>query len=124
MKENARSDFDFKVDQQNLYREEGITDMKVASIRRLVPIKPDGSDDSSRSPVFVGSTQLMTPDGPLPLQARLPANTLKEAFEEFPGAMQNALNEMMQRLEQLQQQHQKQQQQQKRESSRIIIPGR
>ena len=30
---------DFTVDQSNLYREEGITDLKVASIRRLIPIK-------------------------------------------------------------------------------------
>ena len=125
MKEfGTRSDFDFKVDQQNLYREEAITDMKVASIRRLVPIKADGSDDTSRSPVFIGSTQLMTPEGPLPLQTRLPANTLAEAFEEFPDAMQKALGEMVQRLEQLQQQHQQQQQSQKREGSRIIVPGR
>jgi hypothetical protein len=120
MNEFGSSDIDFKVDQQNLYREDAITDMKVASIRRMVPIKADGSEDPSRAPMFVGSTQLMTPEGPLPLQARLPANTLKEAFEVFPGTMQQALNDMLRRLEQMQQQ----QQSPKRESSRIIIPGR
>jgi hypothetical protein len=124
MNEFGSSDIDFKVDQQNLYREEAITDMKVASIRRLMPIKADGSEDTSRSPIFVGSTQLMTPEGPLPLQTRLPANTLKEAFEAFPDAMQQALTDMLRRLEQLQQQQQQQQQNQKREGSRIIIPGR
>jgi hypothetical protein len=122
MNEFGSSDIDFKVDQQNLYREDAITDMKVASIRRMVPIKADGSEDPSRAPMFVGSTQLMTPEGPLPLQARLPANTLKEAFEVFPGTMQQALNDMLRRLEQMQQQQQ--QQSPKRESSRIIIPGR
>jgi ribosomal protein S21 len=122
--EATARDVDFNVDLNNLYREEAITDMKVASIRRLVPIKPDGSDDQSRTAVFVGSTQLMTPEGPLPIQTKLPANNLDEAFREFPKAMQRALTEMLQRLEQLQLQHQQQQQKQKRESSRIIVPGR
>ena len=116
------NDIDFRVDQQNLYREEAITDMKVASIRRLVPIKADGTDDTSRSPIFVGSTQLMSPEGPLPLQAQLSANNFKEAFEEFPKAMQQALNDMLRRLEQMQRQQQQQQRQQ--DSSRIIVPGR
>ena len=55
---------DFNVDRDNLYREEGITDLKTASIRRLIPIKADGSTDASRTAIFVGSTQLMTPEGP------------------------------------------------------------
>ena len=108
---------DFKVDMDNLYREEAITDLKVASIRRLIPIKADGSEDTARSPIFVGSTQLMTPEGPLPLQARLNANNMDEAFAEFPGAMQQALNEMIQQMEAMRQQQQK-------DESRIIVPGR
>ena len=64
-------DIDFTVDQDNLFREEAITDLKVASIRRLVPVKPDGSDDPGRTPIFMGHSQIMTPEGPLPLQARL-----------------------------------------------------
>lgn len=121
---NKANEIDFTVDQQNLYREEAITDMKVASIRRLVPIKADGTDDPSRSPIFVGSTQLMSPEGPVPLQARLQANNFKEAFAEFPKAMQQALNDMLQRLEQMQRQQEQEQQQQRRDSSRIIVPGR
>jgi hypothetical protein len=115
------NDIDFTVDQQNLYREEAITDMKVASIRRLVPIKADGTDDTSRSSIFMGSTQLMSPEGPLPLQAQLSANNLKEAFEAFPKAMEQALNDMLRRLEQMQRQQQQRRQQ---DSSRIIVPGR
>ena len=45
---------DIAVDQNNLYREETFTDLKVASIRRLTPIKPDGSDDFTRPAIFVG----------------------------------------------------------------------
>lgn len=117
--ENA-SDIDFKVDTQNLYREEAVTDLKVASIRRLVPIKADGSDDTTRNPIFVGSTQLMTQEGPLPLQARLQANTLSEAYEAFPSAMQEALKEVMSQVDEMR----RQQETQKRDDSRIIVPGR
>ena len=34
-----------EVDRDHLYREESFTDLKVATIRRLVPIKPDGSEN-------------------------------------------------------------------------------
>jgi hypothetical protein len=109
---------DFTVDQQNLYREEAYTDLKVASIRRLVPVNIDGSDDKSRTPVFIGTSQLMSPQGPLPLQAALPANNLKEAIEIFPAAMEQAMADMVEEL-------QKMQEAEKQENdSRIIVPGR
>lgn len=111
---------DFTVDRNNLYREEGITDHKVASIRRLVPIKADGSDDPDRDAVFYASTQLMTPEGPLPLQAALEAKTYEEAINEFPAAMKKALEKTLEQL----QKHQQQQQQQQQEKSRIYVPGR
>ena len=114
-------DIDFTVDKSNLYREESITDLKAAVIRRLVPVRPDGSEDTSRTPFFVGTTQLMTPEGPLPIQARLMANTLAEAFEEFPGAMQQALQEVAAQIQEMRQQ---QASKQKSEQSRIIVPGR
>ncbi len=111
---------DFKVDQGNLYREESITDLKVASIRQLVPIKPDGTDDPSRTSIFMGHTQIMTPEGPLPLQAPLEANNLSEAYEVFPDAMQKALSEMIRQIQEMQRkEHEK-----KMDESRIIVPGR
>ena len=111
---------DFTVDQNNLYREESISDLKVASIRRLVPIKPDGSDDPGRTPLFMGHTQIMTPEGPLPLQARLEANNLSEAYEVFPKSMQQALNEMILQIQEMQ----RKEQEKKMDDSRIIVPGR
>jgi len=113
-------DIDFTVDQGNLYREEAITDLKVASIRRLVPIKADGTDDTARSPIFMGHAQVMTPEGPLPLQGRLAANNLAEAFEVFPNAMQQALSEMVRQLQEMY----RQEKEKKRDDSRIIVPGR
>ena len=92
--------------------------MSAGSIRRLVPVKPDGSDDKSRTPIFVGSSQLMTEQGPLPLQASLTANNLKEAIEAFPAAMEKAMQDMVQALMRLQEE------QRKSDDSRIIVPGR
>jgi hypothetical protein len=112
---------DFTVDQGNLYREESISDLKVASIRQLIPIKPDGSEDPSRTPLFMGHTQIMTPEGPLPLQAPLEANNLAEAYDVFPDAMQKALAEMVRQIQELQR---REQEKKADGDSRIIVPGR
>jgi len=111
---------DFTVDKNNLYREESITDIKVASIRRLIPIKADGTKDSSRTPIFMAQTQLMSPEGPVPLQSALKAGSIEDAIDEFPGAMQKALDEMVERLKKVREE----QMHQKNEKSNIIVPGR
>lgn len=113
-------DIDFTFDKTNLHREESITDLKVGSIRRLVPIQPDGTEDKSRTAIFIGHTQLMSPEGPVPIQAALAANNLAEAMDAFPGAMQKALSVMIEKIQKMQQQ----QQTQKKDDSRIIVPGR
>jgi len=117
---NESEQIDFTVDRNNLYREESITDLKVASIRRMVPVTADGKDDPSRSAIFLGHTQILTPQGPLPLQARLMANNLPEAMEAFPAAMEQEMANMIEQLRQLQAEEQKKQ----RDESRIIVPGR
>jgi hypothetical protein len=112
---------DFTVDQNNLYREENITDLKVASIRRLVPVHMDGTRDESRTEQFVGSAQLMAPDGPIPLQAMLPANSFEEALEVFPRAMEQAMAQMIEQLKKL---HEMKEAQKRQSDSRIILPGK
>jgi len=114
--QSAEQKINFTVDQKNLYREEGLTDMKVASIRCMVPVLPDGTDDKSRVNIYIGQTQLMSPEGPLPIQAVLPANDLKEAIAAFPQAMQTAMAKMVEELKKMQQS------QQKKNDSRIIVP--
>jgi hypothetical protein len=109
---NSAEDLDFTVDAQNLYREENITDVKVASIRRLVPIQTDGSDDPKREALFMGHTQLMTPSGPLPIQCPLNAKTLDEALAEFPGAMKETVNQLIDEAKKAQ-----------FDSNRIVVPG-
>lgn len=91
------------VDRNNLYREDSVTDIKVAAIRRLTPIKADGSDDDSRDPIFMGQTQLMSPSGPILLQSMLEARTLEEAMDKFPTAMQKEVDKAMAQAEKEQQ---------------------
>ena len=112
---------DFTVEKHNLYREENILDLKSASIRCLTPVKPDGTLDESREKIFVGNTQLMSPQGPVPLHAPLKASTLEEAMDAFPEAMHKAMAEMIENVKKMQQEREKSNQ---KENSHIIVPGR
>ncbi|MEA1969022.1 MAG: cytoplasmic protein [Thermodesulfobacteriota bacterium] len=115
-----KPEVDFTVDRNNLYREESITDIKVANIRRLVPINIDGSVDESRKEMFMGHTQLMSPQGPVPIQASLDAETLGQAMDLFPDAMQKAMDRM---IEEATRAHEQQVNAQNKKESRIITPG-
>jgi len=117
----ANNQIDFTVDKKNLYREENILDMKTASIRCLTPIKPDGTEDDSREKIFVGHTQLMSPQGAIPLSAPLDASTLEEAMDHFPEAMEQAMAEMIEEVKKMQREQELSIQ---RGDSRIIVPGR
>jgi hypothetical protein len=102
------------IDPKDLYREEIFTDLKVATIRRLTPIRPDGTEDASRAVIFVGSTTLLSQAGPVPVQCSIEASTLEEAMKKFPSAVNQAIERMIQEARELQRQ----------EASRIVVPGR
>ncbi len=121
---NDTQDVDFTVDKNKLYREDAVTDLKMASIKRLIPVNLDGSEDAGRTPVFYGYTQLVSPQGPVPIQAPLEANNLEEAIDVFPAAMKKAFDEMVARIQKMQEEQQRAQGQQAQNDSRIIIPGR
>lgn len=104
---------EIKPDRDNLYREEVITDLRVASLRRLTPIKVDGSDDPSRPVLWMGETQLMSPRGPLPIQCPIEAGSLEEALDAFPEAVKTAVDQMIEEAREIQRQ----------EASRIVVPG-
>ena len=101
------------VDATNLYREEIFTDLKVATIRRLAPVKADGSRDEARPILFQGQTQLMSQMGPLPVNCAIEAADLEEAIQKFPEAIAQAIERMIEEAKEIQRQ----------ESSRIIVPG-
>ena len=116
---------DFTVDRQNLYREETFTDLKVASIRRLIPVNTDGAIDKTRKTVFVGETNLMTPGGPLPVQAVIRAKQLQQAIKRFPEAMQTAVEKLAEEVNKMRQKENSSIiTPAENESSRIIVPGR
>lgn len=88
---------DFTWNKGNLYREESITDLKSGSIRILIPVNPDGSEDNGRERIFIGHAQLRSPEGMMvPLQAKLQATNFEEAMERFPEVMTQALQKMIQ----------------------------
>ena len=103
----------FTVDTENLYREESITDLRAATIRQLVPIKPDGSDDPSRPRRFIGDTTLMTQMGPIPVQFPLDGATLADAFALFPAGIKSAIERLNERAREMV----------RDEASRIVVPG-
>jgi hypothetical protein len=111
---------ELKIDKGNLFKEETYTDLKVGIIKRMTPVKADGSVDKTRKSVFVGQTSLMTPNGPLPIQAVIQAKELQQAIKKFPEAMQAS----MERLAEEAKKYQEQEAQIEKPESRIIVPGR
>ncbi|WP_022668072.1 hypothetical protein [Desulfospira joergensenii] len=111
------NNIDFIADKNNLYREESITDLKIANIKKLIPIHLDGTPDETREMIFMGSSQLGTPHGPVPIHARLEAGTLEQALDEFPRAMEAETQKVIEQFKQMQAQQKKEQ------DSRIIVPG-
>ena len=104
---------EIQVDRENLYLEEVFTDLGIATIRRLSPIKPDGSHDETRVTLFQGQTQLMSQMGPLPVSCSIEAASLEEAMDKFGEAMGQAVERMVEEAREIQRQ----------EASRIIVPG-
>ncbi|HPC04806.1 MAG TPA: hypothetical protein PKY58_12755 [Syntrophales bacterium] len=114
MSDSEQSDrMEIKVDADNLYREDVFTDVRAATIRRMVPVHVDGSQDYGRKTVFMGFTQLVTEKGMIPFSFAIPAKNLKEAVENFPEALQATVAHMVEEAKK----------REKEESSRIILPG-
>ncbi|MBN1470266.1 MAG: hypothetical protein JW925_00670 [Syntrophaceae bacterium] len=105
---------DIKIDTNNLYKEEAFTDLTFATIRRLSPVKLDGSPDDSREAIFTGMTQLMSPNGPVPVQCLIEgAKTLSDAAEKLPAAIEKTIQAMIAEAKEMERQ----------EASKIVIPG-
>jgi hypothetical protein len=114
MSEDPRTPIsEIQVDKANLYREELVTDLKVASIRRMVPIHVDGSTDETRPVLYSGETQLMSQAGLVPVHCPIEADSLEEALDNFPEAVNLAVERMVEEAREMQ----------RREASRIVVPG-
>ena len=124
MVEDPKKDVDFKIDRSNLYREESFTDLKVGTIKCLNPVKADGSEDKTRKKIFVGNTNVMTPQGPIPIQGMIQAKELQQAIKKFPETMEAAMDRLIEEAKKYQEQQQAEDSQIQKPDSRIIIPGR
>lgn len=103
---------EIKLDPNSLYREEVLTDRKAGTLRRLVPIRIDGTTDSTRAVLFSGQTQLLTPAGVLPLVFDIEATTIEEAIRKFPEAVRVALDEAIEEAREMR----------REAASRIVVP--
>ncbi|MBM3341728.1 MAG: hypothetical protein FJY56_06405 [Betaproteobacteria bacterium] len=102
-----------KMDADNLYREEIITDRRVGTLRMMTPLKSDGSPDGARATLFIGEAQIMTNAGPLPINFEIEANNLAEAVANFGAAAKEGVERTVRELQELRRQ----------QSSSIVVPG-
>ena len=106
---------DIQMDAANLYREESYTDLKAGTMRKLVPVKADGSEDPAREPIFTAATQVMTPGGVLPLNGEVAgAKTLAESVAGFAPAIKQAIADLREEMAAMQRER----------ASQIVVPGR
>jgi len=103
---------EIKMDVNNLYREETFTDNAVGTLRRMTPVTAEGESDPCRPVQFIGSTQVLTTAGPLPLSFEIEATTLIEAAAGFGDAAKEAFEKTMEELKEMQRQ----------QASSIVVP--
>jgi len=101
-----------KMDVDNLYREETYTDRQMGTLHVLTPVDNKGEADSGRDTVYMGSTQLMTPYGAMPLNFEIEADSLEQALEKFGETAKQALDRTIEEAKQYQ----------REQASSIVIP--
>ncbi|HUO43906.1 MAG TPA: hypothetical protein VMT94_03210 [Burkholderiales bacterium] len=103
---------DFKMDAGGVYREDIYTDRKVGTIRVMRPVKSDGTDDVSRTTLYVGEAQILTPVGALPVTFEIQAVTLDEAIKNYGAAAKEGVEHAVKELQEMRRQA----------ASSIVIP--
>ncbi len=104
---------EISADLDNLHREDVFSDMRLATIRRLQPVRPDGSLDPSRPTTYIAETTIVSQLGPIPVQSPIEAHSLKDAFSKFPEAIKAAVERLSERAQEMR----------REEASRIVVPG-
>ena len=97
---------------KDLWLEEVFTDRRVGTIRRMTPVKGDGTPDSGREVTFVGETQVLSQIGTLPITFVLEAKPLEEAAKLFGPAAKAAIERAVKELQELRRQA----------ASQIVVP--
>lgn len=104
---------DMTMHAEDLYREEMFTDLRMGTIRKLVPVKADGTDDDSREVRFSGQARIMTPGGGFPISFEIEAKDIGEAAAGFGAAAEQAIEDTMKELEEMR----------REAASGIVMPG-
>ena len=103
---------ELKLDPDKLYLEEVFTDRRIGTLRRLTPVTKDGKPDASKTVLYVGETQIMTPAGSIPIAFEIGADSLGEAAEKFGSLAKDAIDRTVRELQELRRQA----------SSSIVVP--
>ena len=100
------------MDAGNLYRDEVFTDQRAGTIRRLTPVTPDDTIDTTRKVLYVGQAQVLTPMGAVPLSFEIDASSLQGAIDGFAAAAKLAVENAARELEELR----------REAASQIVVP--
>ena len=111
--ENPTGIPEISMEASELRREDVYTDNRVGTIRVLTPVTIEGDIDPAGEVQYLGSTQVMTPAGALPLSFEIPATSLAEAVAGFGDAAQISIEHTMEELRQMQ----------REQASQIVVPG-
>src|SRR5262249_23454032 len=71
----------------------------VGTLRRMTPVKKDGSPDTERETLYLGEAQIMTGAGPLPISFEIEAASLEEAADGFGPAAKEAIERTARELQ-------------------------
>jgi hypothetical protein len=100
------------MDVNALYLEEVFTDRKVGTIRRMTPVKADGTADDGRKVLYVGQAEIMTNMGPMPINFEIEAETFGAAFAGFGAAANAAIERTVQQIQEMRRQ----------QASQLVVP--
>jgi hypothetical protein len=101
-----------QMDSDALYLEEMFTDRRVGAIRRLTPVKSDGSPDPGRPVLFLGQAEIMTNMGPVPINFEIEAGNLSDAAAGFAPAAAVAIERTVQQIQEMRRQS----------ASQLVVP--
>jgi hypothetical protein len=101
-----------QMDAAALYTEETFTDRKLGAIRRLTPVKSDGSADTARPVLYLGQAEIMTNMGPVPINFEIEAKSLADAVAGFGPAAALAIERTVQQIQEMRRQS----------ASQLVVP--
>lgn len=113
MSEQSQASNNAGMDPNSLYREEMFTDRRIGSIHVMIPVLANGEDDTSRSKIYLGETQMRTAAGPLPINFEIEASNIGEAAEKFADLAQEAAERTIKQIEEMQ----------REQANKIVLPG-